>query len=452
MANPVQLAETMERRIGRAALNVLAAGLLVKIVAFAKETAVAATYARTDALEAFLLAALVPMLIANLLGETLNQALIPGLIRVRQSEGQQAARWMVGAAMLWLMVAMLLAMAVLAMLAPTVAKIALPHFSHAKQQLTVHLFYQLMPVMLLAAMAGNGTAVLNAAERFTAPTLAPMLNSLAVLVGIGLFAGRWGIEALVWATLVGALVLAAVLASWLPSSGYAIGFKWLPLQGEMRQVARSYALLTMSAVVANAGLVADQTMAAWLPAGSVAALNYSGRLVSVVVSLLAGALATALTPYLAQMAAEGNWTGCRTAVEHWLMRCLAVTVPLAGVLIAMAHPIVRILYQRGNFHAADSLAVAPVLAAYALQIPFFAASRVDYRMLLVLGRNDVILRCGAINLLLDVVLNLLLMHFWGVVGIALATSMWTISTFVYLRLQCRNLLQQTIQAEGSVAC
>jgi putative peptidoglycan lipid II flippase len=84
--------------------------------------------------------------------------------------------------------------------------------------------------------------------------------------------------------------------------------------------------------------------------------------------------------------------------------------------------------------------VAPVLAMYAIQIPFFVCSRVFYRFLVAMRRTDLILYCGILNLALDVVLNLVLMRILGVAGIALATSLWMVSTFFFLWYWTRRLL------------
>jgi putative peptidoglycan lipid II flippase len=79
---------------------------------------------------------------------------------------------------------------------------------------------------------------------------------------------------------------------------------------------------------------------------------------------------------------------------------------------------------------------------YAIQIPFFVSSRVYYRFLVAMRRTDLILYCGTLNLGLDVVLNLILMHWFGIAGIALATSLWTVSTFFFLRYWSRKLLRR----------
>ena len=86
---------------------------------------------------------------------------------------------------------------------------------------------------------------------------------------------------------------------------------------------------------------------------------------------------------------------------------------------------------------------------YAIQIPFFVISRVYYRFIVAMRRTDLILYCGILNLGLDIVLNLVLMRWFGVAGIALATSLWTVSTFFYLWYWSRKLLAARIRAGGS---
>jgi len=95
---------SVNRRIFRAAASVAAAGIVVKIVAIFKEIAVAGVYGRTDAMDAFLVAALVPGLLINLISESMNQALVPTLVRVRKQEGHDRAQQLLSSSMLWMCV------------------------------------------------------------------------------------------------------------------------------------------------------------------------------------------------------------------------------------------------------------------------------------------------------------------------------------------------------------
>src|ERR1035437_3408148 len=91
----------VNRRIFRAAVSVSAALILVKIVATVKEFAVAGVYGRSDAMDAFLAASLIPALLVNLISESMNQALVPTLIRVREREGHERAQQLLSSSMLW---------------------------------------------------------------------------------------------------------------------------------------------------------------------------------------------------------------------------------------------------------------------------------------------------------------------------------------------------------------
>jgi putative peptidoglycan lipid II flippase len=177
-----------------------------------------------------------------------------------------------------------------------------------------------------------------------------------------------------------------------------------------------------------------------LPAGSVSALAYANRFVSVVLTLLAGAVSTAIVPHFSRMIAHGDWAECRHTLRTWLGITALVSTPIAVLLIASSQVLIRIAFQRGAFGLHDTAAVAPVLAMYAIQIPFFVCSRVFYRFLVAMRRTDLIFYCGLINLALDIVLNLILMRWFGIAGIALATSLWTMSTFFFLWYWSRRLL------------
>ena len=169
-----------------------------------------------------------------------------------------------------------------------------------------------------------------------------------------------------------------------------------------------------------------------LPAGSVAALAYGGRFVSVALALLGGSVSSAVTPVFAEMAARGDWERCRNSLRNWAWMSCGAAAPVGCILIFGARTLVRLTLQHGAFATQDSAVVSRVLELYALQVPFFVCSRVFYRFLIAMRRTDLVLYCGLINLALDVVLNLLLMRWMGVAGIALATSLWTVSTLGFL--------------------
>jgi len=429
---PLAKGVSVNRRIFRAMASVTAAGIVVKLVATMKEVGVAAVFGRSDAMDAFLIAMLIPGLLINLISESMNQALIPTLIRVRERKGDREAQELLSSSMLWVVVLLGAASAAMALTARGFFPMIASHFPPAKLDLSVRLFYGLLPLVVMTGVATNCTAVLNTFDRFAVPALAPVLIPTAILAGTLLLGGRLGIWAVVYASLVGALAHAVTVAWMMDAHGYRFRLRWYGMTEATREVGQQYGPILLSSVVASGGLLVDQLMAALLPAGSVSALAYANRFVSVVLLLQAGAISTAVTPYFSRMIAVEDWAGCRRSLRVWVGITALISLPLAAVLIGGSHMLIRVTFQHGVFGTKDTGIVAPVLAMYAIQIPFFVCSRVFYRFLVAMRRTDLILYCGMMNLGLDIVLNLVLMRWFGVAGIALATSLWAVSTFFFL--------------------
>ncbi|MGD0348642.1 MAG: lipid II flippase MurJ, partial [Terracidiphilus sp.] len=142
-------ADAIHRSILHAALSVGAASIIVKLVATAKEIAVASVYGRSDAMDAFLAAALIPSLLVNLISESMNQALVPTLVRVREQEGRDRAQQLLSNSMLWMCMLLGAASALMALFAHGFFPLIASHFPPAKLALSIRLFYWLLPIVLL---------------------------------------------------------------------------------------------------------------------------------------------------------------------------------------------------------------------------------------------------------------------------------------------------------------
>jgi len=434
------IAGNINRPILRAAAIVSAATLLVKIAGLWKDITVADLFGCSDAMDAYLAAALLPALLVNLIAESMNQALVPTLIRIREQEGPAAAQRLFSGSMLSLCLLLVTVSAVLAFAAPAILPLISSRYAPSKLALALRIVYALLPSILITGIASNCAAVLNAVDRFAWPALAPAAISLATITAVICFGHRFGIWAIVIGNLAGTLIHAAAMAWMVHLRGYRFHLWWHGCSQAAREVAGQYWPVFLSSIVASGGLLVDQSMAAMLPPGSVSLLAYANRFVSVVLTLLAGAVSTAIVPHFSRLIAYRDWDGCRQVLRTWLRLSALVSIPIAAVMIAGSHWIICVTLQHGAFQVEQTDAVTPVLGLCAIQIPFFVCSRVFYRFLVAMRRTDLVLLCGVLNLGLDIVLNIILMRWFGLAGIALATSLWTVSTFYFLRFWAFRIL------------
>jgi putative peptidoglycan lipid II flippase len=432
--------DSPNRKIFRAALIVGALTLLAKLGSTAKELLVAKSFGRGDALDAFLIAFVLPAFAVNLLVGSLGPALVPAFLETKYSLGPEAAQKLFSTVLFACVLALLALIIILGLLAPWYLPFLASSFPPAKLRLTREILFLLLPFVLFNGVTVYASSVLNAGEKFALPALTPLLTPLATIVLITFGLRNWGAFSLAAGVVVGSCLEAALVIQALKALGIRLIPQWYGFSVSVRSVWQQYKPLVAGSLVMGATSVVDQSMAAMLPQGSVSALSYGSRIISVVLWIGAASLSTAVLPYFSQMVAQNDWAGCRNTLKWYTMAVAATTVPFTLCLIAFSKPLVRLVFQRGAFTAADTDLVGWVQVCYAIQIPFYICSILFVRFLSSAKRNHVLMWTAGICLVLDISLNLVLMKVWGVAGIALSTSLVYVVSFLVVSVYSGRLL------------
>jgi putative peptidoglycan lipid II flippase len=179
--------------------------------------------------------------------------------------------------------------------------------------------------------------------------------------------------------------------------------------------------------------VVDQGMAALLGPGNVSTLGYGTKVVGLCTQLGALTLSAAVFPHFAKLAANREWTTLRATFRFYFRLTLATTILVTIGLVALSEPIVRVVFQRGAFTAADTAVVARVQAFSLLQVPFYVTGTLVVRLISSLKANHVLMWGTLINVSLNLALDWVLMQRLGVAGIALSTAAVYFVSFSFLR-------------------
>jgi putative peptidoglycan lipid II flippase len=429
------------RRILAAILTVGGFSVVVKFTAMVKELVVAYQFGAGDAVDAFLIAFLIPSLVVNVVAGSLTAAFAPVYIEVREHEGSVAARLLFQGATAASGALVLVVMSVLLILMPVGARFLETSFSAEKLLLTRSLFFLLLPIIFLNAVITMWSGLLNAHERFASVALAPVCVPLVTLIMV-LVAGRtWGIYSLALGTVVGSLVQCGVLAMALTRQGMPVLPRWSGVTPALTRVAFQYAPMVAGAALMSGSWAVGQAMAAMLPAGSVASLNYGSKVVGMATEIGSMALATAVLPHFSLMVARRDWSSIRRTVRVYVRLIVVTSVPATLAFIMLSKVIVRLLFERGAFTEENSVLVTRIQTLYLIQVPFVMVGMLFVRLASSLQRNYILLIGAAITLPLNVVLNLFLMRWLGVAGIALSTSIVFVVSCCYLTLSLRRALR-----------
>ncbi|MBG1243275.1 virulence factor MviN [Nostoc sp. NZL] len=422
---------SINRQIFGAAMIVGLLTALVKVAAVGKELVVAQRFGTGDDLDAFLIALLVPSFITNVIAGSFNTALIPTYMQVREQEGIKAAqRLFCGATISGLGL-----LGITTILMVTSAPLYLPHiaagFSPEKLDMTFRLLCAIAPFVLLSGIIIIWGAVLNAGERFALAALSPIITP-TISVLLLLMLKSWGIFALAAGLVCGAAVEITLLGAALHRQGISWLPKWYGFDPHLHQVVSQYLPMIAGGFLMCSTSLVDQSMAAMLSPGSVAALSYGNKLIAFPISLATTALSTAVIPYFSKMVASKDWIGTRRTLKRYMQIIFVTTTLLAGFLFIFSEPIVQILFQRGSFTANDTYLVAQIQNSFALQIPFYVAGILAVRLISAMQLNHILMWGSACNLAINIFLNYVFMEWFGVIGIALSTTCVYVFSFCFL--------------------
>lgn len=267
------------------------------------------------------------------------------------------------------------------------------------------------------------TGVLNAHRRFFFPTFVPVVNNLiaiALFGGYALLAPR-DPEAAVYllaATTLGVAVMSLLL---LPSA-WRLGYKPRPVFGHPALLPA--VRLALPVLVFTAGSIGVQFVGQLLGSSfsAVPELNYAFVVFSLPYGVFVIAIETATMPELSERHARGDTEGYRDTLSFSLRTMAFIVVPSAVGLIALATPLIGLLYERGNFTPEDTAVVASLLIAYSVGLltyaTYFLLVRAFYSRQNT--RTPALLNIGFF--VFYTIFAYGLSHILGVIGVALALS------------------------------
>jgi putative peptidoglycan lipid II flippase len=200
----------------------------------------------------------------------------------------------------------------------------------------------------------------------------------------------------------------------------------------LRQMVRLAEGAFISAMVTPLNSLIDRALASFLFPGAIAALNYAFLLFLLPASLCVVPLSTVLLTDLASLYHQGDIAALQRRARFGLRLVLCLTVPIAIGGVWLAEPLARLVYEYGRFRATDTLLTSQALQAYVLGLPFYGATHVLSRCFYALQdtMTPAMVNLGA--LVLNIICDLVFMHFCGHWGIALASTVVMLATTIML--------------------
>lgn len=371
MKNPAQTQTTSKiSSIARSTLIISAGWGASIVVGLLRQRIIAGQFGTGAELDAFTAANVIPELIYTMLsGGALSFAFIP-VYKERLEKGE-GANSLFSKVVNWIFLITLLASAISLVLAPWLVGSrwgvgAL--YSPELQDLIVRLMRILLLSTLIFSISSIFTSALYAHEHFLVPALLPSLYSAGIIFGALFLAPSMGIFGIAWGAVGGSLLHLLIQ---IPAVLY-YKLRWRPtlrLDPAMRKVAILMFPRIVDLLMARASINwLNATLSSRLGEGRLAALDFAYRLMNMPWTLIGTAIGIAIFPTMAALAAKKDVTAQRNALSGSLRAILTLAIPAAMVLIVLGEPIIRLLFEGGEFTAESTQMVLFALRFYALAL------------------------------------------------------------------------------------
>lgn len=423
-------------RSARAAGVVSGAVLISRVLGVVREAVFAKLFGAGAFNDAWQVAFRIPNLLRDLFAEgALSSAFVPTFNEFLEREGRSGA---------WLLVSLVMSSLMVVLGGLTLLFLTFPDFFvyllasgfsrvPGKMEITVELIRILSPFLLLVSLASVAMGILNTFNYFFIPALAPALFNLAVIL-TGFFLapqfpayGLLPVHAMAIGALAGGALQFGVQLPLLWRQGFRFGFGLAWSHPGVQKIGRLMvpAVLGVGAVQIN--VVVNTQLASYLQEnGPVSWLNYAFRIMYLPIGLFGVAVGVVHLRNVSRQAAQRRWEEINETVAASIKLVSFLAIPSMVGLVILAAPVVRVLFERGDFASIDTVRTAHALTFYALGLLGYSCIKVYVPTFYALNDTRTPVRISllavAVNLIVNVALILILPSPFKYLGLALGTA------------------------------
>jgi putative peptidoglycan lipid II flippase len=372
--------EQTARRIGFAALLLVASQLLSRVLGFVRESVIAGLVGRGRATDAYNAAFQIPdLLFYFLAGGALSIAFIPLYSRAKAERGEASAERFLAKVLGTMTALALVASVLLWTFADALVALQFPRFEPEARALTARLTRIVLPAQIFFIAGGIVRGALMAEGRFGSQAAAPVVYNLCIIACGAVGARTLGIEGFAWGALFGAALGSLGTALYEARGRIALGLHVAPLDPELRGYLVVALPLMLGATLITVDEWYDRYFGGLLAVGSIATLAFARRLMQLPVGLVGQAVATAALPTFSKLLEDGRKDELDRLVLRTLQASVAVAVLLGVGTAALSDALVRAVYVRGEFALGDAAPVAAALQLFCLGVPGWVVQTVAVR-------------------------------------------------------------------------
>jgi putative peptidoglycan lipid II flippase len=402
-----------------------------RIAGLVREIVAASFFGTSGPASAFTIAFQIPNLVSNLFANAALSAAFVPVFSELLVQGRKKEAFRLASTLFWIMLIILGAVTAFFILA---AGVIMPLFTGGSfnaelDQLTAGLSQVLFPVVLLLGLNGLLVGVLQSYDHFTIPAISPAVWNVVIIVLLVLLRPRFHggpgngdqLYAYAIAILVATFVMLLMAAGALSRIDFRLQFSIDWHDPRIRQVFTLMLPVTIGLGIVNLDQLINSVFGTLVSDEAPRAIDNAFRIYMLPQGMFSVAVATVLFPTLSRMAARRDAPAMRRVVGIGMRQINLLLIPAAAFLIVLSTPIVRLVFERGQFNAQSTHLVSIALFWFAFSLPFGGLNLLLTRTFFAVQRPWIPTRLAMMNIIVDIIVSIGLYKPFGIAGLIIGT-------------------------------
>jgi len=369
LENPQHSRSTPSGGLARSAGILGLGNIASRVIGLAREAVISGFFGASGHLDAFRLAARVPTMVYDLLvGGMLSAALVPVFSEYNRPDRRDELARVASAVFSLIALAMGITVVLIEAFAGPLAGLLGDFENPELQKVLENCLRLIAPAVFLFGLTGGVTGLLYALRRFSYTAISGAVFNLGIVILTPLLARSIDIYVLPLGIVAGSLMQLAVTAPGLRDLRIRLGKTWG--HPAVRRIGRLYVPIALGLIVTQFQIIVDGRWASAAGEQSVSWMGFATTLIQLPLGLVPVAVSLAALPSLSYFAVEQDWDGFREIFGRGLRLVLVLLVPATVGLWVLAEPVIRLLFQHGDFSLADTMMTARALRYYLIGLPF----------------------------------------------------------------------------------
>jgi putative peptidoglycan lipid II flippase len=361
-------------RVAQAAGIIAVGNVVSRVLGLAREIVKANLFGAGGNVSALDTAMALPKIIyALVVGGMINSALIPVLSDYAAPE-RRTELWRLLSLLLGIVATAICGFVLLGeLLTPQLIWLSAGGLPLSDQQLATRLLRLMLPGVLFLSLASVLSGALYALRRFTLPAFTAAAFNLAMVIVAVALGKRWGVYSMAVGLLVGSFLQVVLQLPGLRDAHLRLVLNFR--HPALRRIGGLYLPILAGLGVDKLAELLSYRLASHTGPDSIAWMTFSATIIQFPLGLIGTAVSIAILPTLSRQTNDGQSGQFKATLAQGLRLVLALTVPAAVGLWVLATPIVKLVFEHGNFTSVDSLATVAALRFHLLGLVFAAVDQ-----------------------------------------------------------------------------